>query len=127
VMEVGDDARTAQNIVPEDYEPKTLRNELSARGRLPFEECLQVSLSLTSALGHLHKKGLIHRDIKPSNIIFVNGAAKIADIGLVAKIGSSPSFVGTLGYIPPEGPGSAQADIYSLGKVMYEMSTGKEL
>jgi WD40 repeat protein/serine/threonine protein kinase len=108
------------------YQPRTLASELEQRGRLPFEECLPLFLSLTSALGHLHQHGLIHRDIKPSNIIFVNGVAKLADIGLVAEQGESRSYVGTEGYIPPEGAGSPQADLYSLGKVFYELSTGKD-
>ena len=58
--------------------------------------------------------GLIHRDIKPSNIIFVNGIPKLADIGLVAEQSEAKSFVGTEGFIPPEGPGTPRADIYSL-------------
>ena len=109
-----------------DYSPKTLRSELTKRSRLPIEECLQLSLSLTSALGQLHKQGLIHRDIKPSNIIFVHGQPKLADIGLVASVTEAKSFVGTEGFIAPEGPGTAQADLYSLGKVLYEISTGKD-
>ena len=36
------------------------------------------------------------------------------------------SFVGTEGYVPPEGPGTAQADIYSLGKVLYEIAMGRD-
>src|SRR5207249_10249654 len=36
------------------------------------------------------------------------------------------SYVGTEGFIPPEGPGSPQADLYSLGKLLYEISTGKD-
>src|SRR5204863_3079395 len=36
------------------------------------------------------------------------------------------SYVGTEGFIPPEGPGTPQADLYSLGKVLYEVSTGKD-
>jgi tetratricopeptide (TPR) repeat protein len=126
VMELADDQRTGQAIEPEQYEPKTLRSELKTRGRLPVEECLQVALGLTTALEHLHQNGLIHRDIKPSNIIFVNGIPKLADIGLVATVDATCSFVGTEGYLPPEGPGTAQADLYSLGKVLYEMSTGKD-
>ncbi len=108
------------------YAPKTLRSEINRQGRLPMEQCLQLALSLTSALGQLHKQGLVHRDIKPSNIIFVSGQPKLADIGLVATVTEARSFVGTMGFIPPEGPGTPQADLYSLGKLLYEMSTGKD-
>jgi len=122
----GDRRDACPTFGPTAYLPKTIRTEISRRGRLPFDECLQLSLSLTSALGYLHKAGLVHRDIKPSNIIFVNGAPKLADIGLVTDVGEAKSFVGTEGFIPPEGPGTPQADIYSLGKVLYEIATGKD-
>ena len=126
VMEAADDVESGQEIHPNGYIPKTLSLELRQRGRLPFKECVERGLSLISALGHLHKHKLIHRDIKPANIIFVHGVLKLADIGLVAGLGDARSFVGTEGYIPPEGPGKVQADIYSLGKVLYEISTGKD-
>lgn len=126
VMELGDDVETSQNIAPDHYVPKTLAKEISIRGRLPFDECLQLGLILSGALGHLHGRGLIHRDVKPSNIVFVNGAPKLADIGLVTEIERAASYVGTAGFIPPEGPNSPQADIYGLGKVLYEMATGKD-
>src|SRR5205823_6073890 len=64
------------------------------------------------------------RDVKPGNIIYVNGRAKLADIGLVSAGGEGGTFVGTEGYIPPEGPGSAGADLYALSMVLYEASTG---
>jgi eukaryotic-like serine/threonine-protein kinase len=108
------------------YEPRTLAHDLKRRGCLPPEECLRIGVALTSALAHLHQHGLIHRDIKPSNIIFVHGQPKLADVGLVAEANEARSFVGTEGFIPPEGPGSVQADVYSLGKVLYEISTGKD-
>ena len=66
----------------------------------------------------------MHRDVKPSNVIFVGGVAKLADIGLVTSVDATRSLVGTAGYIAPEGPGTPQADLYALGKVLYEMSTG---
>jgi len=109
----------------ESYMPRTLAAELKRRGRLPLEECIQIGLSLTQALGYLHKQGLLHRDVKPSNIIFVRGVPKLADVGLVAGVSEARSFVGTVGFIPPEGPGTPQADIYSLGIVLYVISTGK--
>jgi tetratricopeptide (TPR) repeat protein len=126
VMELADDVSSGHQIDPANYAPHTLSHELHKRGRLPFEECLNIGLTLTSALGHLHKHGLVHRDIKPSNIIFVNGAAELADIGLVTDLEEAKSYVGTEGFIPPEGPGTVRADLYSLGKVLYEMSTGKD-
>src|ERR1041385_4928727 len=126
IMELGDDAVTGQEINPRCYVPKTLAKEVALRGRLPLAECLQLGLSLSAALDSMHQHGLVHRDVKPSNIIFVNGVPKLADIGLVADINEACSYVGTEGFIPPEGPGSAQADVYSLGKVLYEISTGKD-
>src|SRR5439155_523001 len=44
---------------------------------------------------------------------------------LISDVEATRSFVGTDGFIPPEGPGTAQADLYSLGKVLYEMSMGR--
>jgi hypothetical protein len=125
VMELGDDIATGRDINPIEYEPRTLRaDHPQAPGkRWDTDECLDIGLSLAEALEHLHERGLAHRDVKPSNIIFVNGRAKLADIGLVAARGQR-TFVGTEGFVPPEGPGSAPADIYSLGKVLYEIATG---
>jgi WD40 repeat protein len=126
VMELADDQQTGQQINPGTYAPKSLKSELYRRTRLPLEECLHIGLSLTTALDHLHKHGLVHRDVKPSNIIFINEIPKLADIGLVASLDATMSFVGTAGYLPPEGPGTPQADIYSLGKVLYELCTGRD-
>ena len=124
VMELADDARTVQDIDPETYSPRTLASELAEKKRLPAKQCLETGLALATALEHLHSHGLIHRDIKPANIIFVHGRAKLADIGLVADATQDMSFVGTEGYVPIEGPGSAQADIFGLGRVLYEINTG---
>jgi len=126
VIELGDDEAEGQQIDPVSYKPTTLRGEVQAQRRLPFERCVEIGISLTQALGKLHENRLIHRDIKPSNIIFVNDVPKLADIGLVPEESEAKCFVGTEGFIPPEGPGTPQADIYSLGNVLYEMTTGKD-
>src|ERR1035441_3932830 len=84
VMELADDVRSGQVIVPECYVPRTPTCEAAQLGRLPIGECVRNGAALASALAFLHRHGLIHRDIKPSNIIFVNGFPKLADIGLVS-------------------------------------------
>ena len=125
IMEVADDAVSGAVIDPSTYKPRTLAEDLKRHGRLSLKECVELGRPLTSGLDHLHQAGLVHRDIKPSNIIFVNGRPKFADVGLVTGIGERATFVGTAGFIPPEGPGSPRADIFSLGKVLYQMLTGK--
>jgi CHASE2 domain-containing sensor protein len=128
IMEAGDDELSGQQINPAAYSPRNLSKELKKKGRFSLEECVTLGLYLTTALDHLHGNGLIHRDIKPANIIFVNDIPKLADIGLVTEIASEGkvlTYVGTDGYIPPEGPGTAAGDVYSLGKVLYEVSMGR--
>jgi eukaryotic-like serine/threonine-protein kinase len=126
VMELGDDAHASQTINPDFYQPRTLAHDLAERKRLPIGECIRLGAPIASALGFLHRHGLIHRDVKPANIIFVNGFPKLVDAGLVTEMFQSRSRVGTEGFIAPEGPGTARADIYALGKVLYEISTGKD-
>lgn len=106
------------------YAPRTLRSDLGRLGRLPTADCLRLALDVISGLAQLHRHGLVHRDVKPGNIIYVSGRAKLADIGLVSGGNEGRTFVGTEGYIPPEGPGSPSADLYALGVVLYEASTG---
>lgn len=127
VMELGDDVTAGRDINPIEYEARTLRLDAKNAGGKPLETgfCIDVGQRLAEALRHLHEQGLAHRDVKPANVIFVDGKAKLADIGLVAARGQR-TFVGTEGFVPPEGPGSAQADVYSLGKVLYEIATGKD-
>src|SRR5213080_5223947 len=124
-MELADDHLAGREIDLVNYEPRTLKGDLVRHKRLSADASIRLGLSLTEAIEALHARGLTHRDIKPSNIIFIEGTPKLADIGLVAASGQR-SFVGTEGYVPPEGPGTPRADIYSLGKLLYETCTGKD-
>lgn len=126
VMELADDVVTGPNIHPPTYSPRTLEQDKARLGRLPVAECVRLGTAIASAVGFLHKHGLFHRDIKPSNIIFVSGIPKLADIGLVTEAPEGRSSVGTEGFLAPEGSGAVRADIYALGKVLYEISTGKD-
>jgi formylglycine-generating enzyme required for sulfatase activity len=126
VMELADDAVNGGQINDlAAYTPRTISSDMKANGRLDLHFCREAGVYLADALAYMHDHGLAHRDIKPSNIIFVGGMCKLADIGLVAASGER-TFVGTEGFVPPEGPGTHQADIYSLGKVLYEMSSGND-
>jgi serine/threonine protein kinase/formylglycine-generating enzyme required for sulfatase activity len=125
VMELGDDAEHGNQFDILTYVPRTLSTDFKRHGRLNLDFCQETGNFLADALGYMHSYGLTHRDIKPSNIIFVDSVCKLADIGLVAAHGEH-SFVGTEGFVPPEGPGTFAADIYSLGKVLYEISSGND-
>jgi hypothetical protein len=126
VMELADDFKRRKEIHPETYQPRTLSSELHLRGRLPLNECLEIGTKLAAALGHLHHHRLIHRDVKSSNIVFVRGRVKLADVGLVTRLAPQATVLGTEGYIPERGAGSSGADLYGLGKVLYEVFTGKD-
>lgn len=133
VMELADDVRDGGDSRGgagpvdgdvEGYVARTLSWVLKEGGAMPAEACLALGLRLARGLVCLHEAGLLHRDIKPSNIVFVGGQPRLADIGLVTDLGEARSFVGTEGFIPPEGPNSPQSDIFALGKVLYEAMTG---
>lgn len=124
IMELADNASGAEATSSAGYSPRTLELELSRTKPLSPESCTELGIGLASALESLHAQGLIHRDIKPGNILFVGGTPKLGDIGLVIEASEAKSFVGTEGYIPPEGPGTIQADLYSLGMVLFEAATG---
>jgi len=127
VMELGDPAGAALDLETawSGYTPRTLASVLRSRQPLPPREGARIGARLAEALDALHRHGLLHRDIKPSNIVFVAGRPKLADLGLVAADGQR-TCVGTAGYLAPEGPGTPAADIYSLGKVLYEINTGRD-
>jgi hypothetical protein len=125
VMELADDVERGRDIVPDKYRPLTMAGRMKKAGRLGAAECVKHGITVAEALHFMHENGLIHRDVKPSNLIFTDGVCRLADIGLVALLGQR-SFVGTEGFVAPEGPGTPQSDMFSLGMVLYEACTGKD-
>jgi hypothetical protein len=106
-----------------------------ADGPLPLQQSLDIAISTARGLEFAHARDVIHRDLKPGNVwLTSDGVAKIGDLGLAVTLGQSRltshgMMVGTYGYMPPEQAlgqeVTAQADLYSLGAMLYEMVTGR--
>lgn len=101
----------------------------------PPEVVVDIGMQICSALDYAHRMNIIHRDIKPANVkISSEGLVKIMDFGLAmgrdAKhITAHGSIIGTPAYLSPEQARGHEldhrTDIYSLGVLLYELSTGR--
>ncbi|MCA0143619.1 Stk1 family PASTA domain-containing Ser/Thr kinase [Blastococcus sp. LR1] len=123
-------------LVMELVRGRTLRDLLSARGRLTVAEAFAVLEPVLGGLTAAHRAGIVHRDIKPENVLIgVDGVVKVADFGLArAVVGTGQTsqtggvLIGTVAYLSPEqlerGRADARSDIYAAGIVLYEMLTG---
>ncbi|HJH04534.1 MAG TPA: serine/threonine protein kinase [Victivallis vadensis] len=110
------------------YEPDTLAARLAHRKSLPAGEVAKMAAELLEGLDCLHRRNLLHRDIKPDNILWVDGRATLADIGLTTD-SRNASLVGTPGFMSGEllsgkRPANREDDLYALGKVIYCALTG---
>lgn len=117
----------------------TLQQRLEREGTLSPQEAMNLIAVAARALEHAHARGIVHRDIKPANILMEEGLhPRISDFG-IAQLGSGEGdltetgqVVGTPAYMAPEQalgqPGliGPQADVYSLGAVLYHLLTGKQ-
>lgn len=120
-------------IVMERVEGITLKSYMQKKGALSREEVISYSEQVLRALEHAHSKGIVHRDIKPQNIMLLkNGRVKVTDFGIAVLPSSDKNTdgkaIGTVYYISPEQASGKEtdtrSDLYSLGILMYEMTTG---
>lgn len=119
-------------LVMELVEGETLSARLR-RGRLSIEEILRYALQIAEALAEAHAHNIVHRDLKPSNVMLTRHGVKILDFGLAKMLNETDvtrtrDVMGTPAYMSPEQVEGREptpaTDLFSLGLVLYEMSTG---
>lgn len=115
---------------------ESLQKRIAQRGTLTLREVLRIGLQIAQGLAAAHAQGLIHRDIKPANILLESEVdrVKITDFGLARavddiRLTGSDTLLGTPEYMSPEQardePLDFRTDLFSLGCVLYEASTGR--
>ncbi len=128
--------KTRPYIVTEYLEGKPLSTVLNEMRPLPIQDAVQIASYICGALAHMHENKVVHRDLKPQNIMICeDGTLRIIDFGIAKSTemrrltfaGFTPAM-GTPDYMAPEQVkgkrGDERTDIYSLGAVLYEMTTG---
>jgi predicted Ser/Thr protein kinase len=113
-----------------------LSSLLKRIGRLPQDKALEIARQLCAGLAAAHDRGVLHRDLKPSNVMIDGrGRVRITDFGLAVASGgpgvAEGETSGTPAYMAPEQlegkSATVQSDLYALGLVLYEISTGRKV
>ncbi len=135
LYDVGTSPSGAGYLVMELVEGETLAAMLK-RGKLAIKVTVQYGAQIADALAAAHSKGITHRDLKPANIMITKAGVKVLDFGLARIVDdetltAANAVLGTPAYMAPEQregrPADGRTDIFSLGLVLIEMSTGQRL
>ena len=122
-------------IDSEYIDGRSLRQEL-AKGPLPGNRAVTLTLQIVDALIAVHAAGVVHRDLKPENVLLTpQGRVKLVDFGIArVNVEGGPALtvegviVGTLAYMAPEqlagGTIDGRTDLYTVGVLLGEMLSG---
>ena len=135
VYDVGEDHETV--YIAMEFLEGTPLHEVMKEKRLTHKGIVDLCVQVAETLDYAHQKGIVHRDIKPTNIILTpSGQAKITDFGIahiedtsMAQQTQAGEILGTPVYMSPEQvmsrPVDGRSDLYSLGVILYELTTGR--
>lgn len=122
-------------LAMEYLDGQTLWDRMRHERPLPIDEALGIARQLCDALEHMQRHQVFHRDLKPANVMLCrDGSVRIMDFGVAITAASrrltlaGAKGIGTVEYMAPEQVsgrrGDHRADIYSVGAILYEMTTG---
>lgn len=119
-------------IVMEYVEGESLELVLEREKTLPYKLACRYILQTCDAVGYAHSQMILHRDLRPANIMLSKaGVIKVGDFGVAALMEKTPyakTIIGTPPYMSAEhfqGKAVYASDVYSIGIVLYEMTTGQ--
>ncbi len=136
VFDYSGEAAADAFLVTEYIRGQTLRQFITEEALQPPEVAAMVVHELASALAHAHEAGILHRDLKPENVMVrEDGLLKLMDFGIAKildrdeKMTMTGALVGSPAHMAPEiiegEEAGAEADVFSLGTMLYLFATGK--
>ncbi len=143
VIDFGQSSDGRLFIAMELIRGRTLAEVLETDGPFPVSRAAWIGVQLCDALDAAHRLKIVHRDLKPANVVLLDDPPgrdliKVLDFGLAKSLTESESkatdtglVVGTPRYMAPEvvmgEPPTPQSDLYAVGVILGELSTGKYL
>ena len=122
-------------LVYQYCEGHSLLDLLQEKGKFKILEAVNLTCKLLDAIAYAHRNHIVHGNLNPSNILVdKNGSPRIMDFGtsvILGRASSTNNVIGKVNYMAPEqiatGDADSCIDIFSLGLILHEMLTGKQV